>query len=74
MAADDVGSKPESPCHICGGCSYSWGRLGAQGLNFMPDDASVLAKFFRFGFQLPARRCDNCGNIQIFARIPKAKR
>jgi hypothetical protein len=73
MTSDDVGSKPESPCHVCGGCSYSWGTLAAQGISFVADDASVLAKVFRGGFKLPARCCDNCGNIQIFARIPKAE-
>jgi hypothetical protein len=70
MTSNDVGRKPEFPCHVCGGSVYTWGGLGANGINFTPDDASFLAKFFRFGGTLPARRCDNCGNIQIFARIP----
>jgi hypothetical protein len=29
---------------------------------------------FRIGMELRARRCDLCGNIQMFARAPKAKR
>ena len=70
-ASDEVGNKPEFPCHICGGRSYSWGSLAAQGINFTPEDASILAKFFRFGTELPVRRCDDCGNIQVFARFPK---
>jgi hypothetical protein len=73
MATDEVGSKPEFPCHICVGRSYSWGSLAAHGLSFTPDDASILAKAFRFGVTLPARRCDNCGNVQIFARPPAAE-
>ena len=31
MASDEVGSKPEFPCHVCGSRSYSWGTLAAQG-------------------------------------------
>jgi hypothetical protein len=68
--ADEVGSKSDFPCPTCGGRSYTWGRLAAQGINFAPDDAPMLAKFFRIGFELRARRCDLCGNLQIFARTP----
>jgi hypothetical protein len=46
--------------------------VGAQGLNFTPDDASVLAKFFRVGLKVRARRCDLCGNVQMFARTTEA--
>ena len=73
LAADEVGNKPEFACHVCGKCSYTWGTLSAQGINFKPDEASMLAKFFRFGTQLRARRCDECGNLQIFAQIPRAE-
>jgi len=73
MASEEVGSKPESPCHVCGGRSYTWGSLAAQSINFTPDDASILAKAFRFGWKLPARRCDGCGNLQIFAHIAKTE-
>jgi hypothetical protein len=73
MTADEVGDKPDLPCPACGGRSYTWGSLAAQGINFTPDDASRLAKFFRFGVQLRARRCDLCGNLQIFARVPEGE-
>jgi hypothetical protein len=73
IAPDDVGKKTEFPCHICGCSSYAWGSLAAQGINFAPQDASILAKFFRFGTELPARRCNQCGNIQVFARMPKVE-
>jgi hypothetical protein len=63
-------NKDLSPCPTCGGLRYSWGILGAQGLNFTPDDASILRKFFKIGWKLPARRCDDCGNIQLFATVP----
>ena len=36
---DEVEASPELPCHICGGQSYSWGSLAAQGINFTPEDA-----------------------------------
>jgi hypothetical protein len=73
LAIDEVGGKPENPCPVCGGGSYSWGTLGAQGINFTADDASIFAKFFRYGISVRARRCDLCGNVQIFARAPETE-
>lgn len=65
--------KNEQPCPTCGGRSYSWGSLNAQGVNFTPDDASLLRKFFRVGLTpLPARRCNDCGNVQLFVDPPGA--
>jgi hypothetical protein len=73
LATDEVGSKPDFPCHVCGSRSYSWGTLAAQSINFTADDASILAKALRFGWNLRARRCDHCGNVQMFAPIPQVK-
>lgn len=72
IACDEVGAKGDLPCPVCGGGSYSWGTVGAQGLNYTPDNASILAKFFRVGLKVRARRCELCGNIQMFARTPEA--
>lgn len=74
LASDEVAGKSEFPCPVCGGGSYSWGTLAAQGINFTPDDASAIARFFRIGFKLRARRCDLCGNVQVFARTPEIER
>jgi hypothetical protein len=65
MTSDE---KSDSPCPTCGGSRFTWGMLGAQGLNFTPQDASVIRKFFTIGWELPARRCDDCGNLQLFAK------
>jgi hypothetical protein len=73
QALDEVGNKRDTPCHVCGSRSYTWGSVAAQGINFTPEDASVLSKFFRFGTELPARCCDDCGNIQLFARKRKTE-
>jgi hypothetical protein len=74
LASDEAGDKQDLPCPICGGRSYSPGTLAAHGINFLPNDASILRRFFRIGFELRARRCDSCGNVQMFAGTPKAKR
>lgn len=66
-SADEVGTKADLPCPACGGRDYAWGHLGAHGITFMPDDASWLARAFRYSTRLRARRCRSCGNIQAFA-------
>jgi predicted nucleic-acid-binding Zn-ribbon protein len=69
----EAGQKADRPCPVCGGDSYSWGSVGAQGINFTPDDASVLSKLFRVGLKLPARRCNGCGNVQLFSAPPESE-
>ena len=59
-----------SPCPICGQSSYSWGELAARNLDYNSEDDSWLAKSFTLNSKLPARHCDNCGNIQIFSERP----
>ena len=71
LTTNEVGGKPEFPCHVCGERCYSWGYLGSHGLTFIPDAASFLSKTFRIGWRLRARRCDVCGNIQAFAPVAK---
>lgn len=61
------GKKADQPCPMCGGESYSWGSLRAHGgFNFVSDGTSLLVKLFGGGTELPARRCNECGNVQIF--------
>jgi len=62
------GRKDEAPCPVCDGHTYTWGTLAAHGINFQPDNASRLRQWlWRGGFTIPARRCDVCGNVQLFA-------
>lgn len=68
MIPEETRKKDEIACPTCGGRSYSWGALRAQGINFIPDEASLLQKAFGFGSSLRARRCLGCGNIQIFSQ------
>ncbi|MDG3008499.1 hypothetical protein [Paludisphaera mucosa] len=69
----ESGEKFELPCPLCGANSYTWGSLGAQGLAFTPEDASLVGKLFQVGVKLPARRCDGCGNVQLFSGSPESK-
>lgn len=51
---------PENPCPICGAQSFVWGRPVARWyLNFQP-----LRNAYATG--MAARRCENCGNVQLF--------
>ena len=59
-------------CPACGGHEYSWGFLRAQGLQFVPDTASRLRRLFGLGWELRSRRCEGCGNIQLFQGVPAA--
>ncbi len=75
VTADEAGSKPEFSCNVCGRRSYSWGSSSAQGINFTSDDASMLAKAFRFGVQFSGqRRCGIGGNNQLLAPVPKCEK
>jgi hypothetical protein len=65
------GRRAELPCPVCGGRSYRRGQLRTQGIHFIADDAPFWRKLFGFGWKLPARRCDDCGNIQLFSRPPR---
>lgn len=61
--------KSGLPCPICGGTSFSWGDLTAQGLIYKAEDASFfdnLGKLFAGLNSLPTRVCNDCGNFQLF--------
>ena len=58
------------PCPICGGRDYTWGSLSKQGFTFAADDASTLTRYFQIGTAIRGRRCDDCGNVQLFTKIP----
>jgi hypothetical protein len=56
-------------CPCCGGQDYSWGRVEARNpaqpwsgwlLSFLPGAESAVVA-------LNARKCNGCGNVQLFA-------
>lgn len=67
----DPANLPEPPCPACGGRAYSWGHAQATGLAFIPDNVGFWQKMSLLGHKLRARRCDGCGNVQLFAPLPK---
>jgi hypothetical protein len=52
-----------SPCHICGGTEFEWGRLIDQGNVAFKTDKSGLFGGFKY---IQARECLACGNVQSF--------
>jgi hypothetical protein len=55
----------ESPCPICGGTRFTWGKpLGKTYTRFRPADAGLLS----WGEPMEARKCNNCGNVQLFTK------
>ena len=53
------------PCPICSESSYTWGYPSSEGgLWFKADDSFPMG----WGEGLAARKCDNCGNIQLFSK------
>ena len=67
--ADKTGSAARNSCPLCGSDKFTWGvAIGHYPFRFKSDDASWIARHTTFGGQeIKARRCDSCGNIQLFA-------
>ena len=68
----ESGKKADRPCPVCGDESYAWGTLGEEDINITPKDRSLVSKFFRVGVKFMARRCNGCGNVQLFADPPES--
>ena len=66
---EEAGSAARNSCPLCGSDRFTWGMAwGHYRLMFKPDDAGWLVKNTIFGGQkITARRCDSCGNVQLFA-------
>jgi hypothetical protein len=67
--AEKSGSGSEgNSCPLCGNSRFTWGKaMGHYPQKFKPDDSGWLAKNTAFGgMEIKARRCDSCGNIQLF--------
>lgn len=61
-----------NPCLICGGTSFSWGALSAQGDELHFYDRAHGGMFVR-GEETRSRRCNVCGNVLIFTRPPQSQ-
>lgn len=60
------GGNRYAPCPICGEQEYDWGHPGSQGgVYYLPENASFG---FGMGEALAARKCLQCGNVQLFIR------
>ena len=65
--------RSETPCGVCGKTEYEWGIVRADQLAWLPDSAEVVKKVAdteglpRLLTILRARRCEGCGNVQLFA-------
>ena len=69
--AKEAGATAGTSCPLCGNSEFTWGRMRGHPvfpLKFMWDDAGVLKRCFAGGQTVKARRCDSCGNVQLFAR------
>jgi len=55
------------PCPVCGAQDYQWGSL-VGGPTFLDEEESVRArvKTIMSARRRTARRCIDCGNIQVF--------
>ena len=69
--ADKAGSAARNSCPLCGSDEFTWGvARGHYPLTFMfkLDKPGWWATHIAMGNQeIKARRCDSCGNIQLFA-------
>ncbi len=55
------------PCPLCGGTTFTWGRLTAKGGTFFrAEGESFLDALFKIPSGIEARACTGCGNIQLF--------
>ena len=63
---EETASTPRTSCPLCDSNRFTWGvTCTLHPLVFKPDEARRLAKLG--GQTLKARRCNSCGNIQLFA-------
>lgn len=62
--------RNELPCPVCGGRSYDRGQLRTMKIDFGYPSESFWQKYVVGGTKLPFRRCNDCGNIQLFLKLP----
>lgn len=54
------------PCPVCGATGYEWEEVQGENLRFLPDEAGFLKRTFSLAYKMQARRCLDCGNVQLF--------
>ncbi|HOP62308.1 MAG TPA: hypothetical protein PK358_00615 [Spirochaetota bacterium] len=62
----DISNLSDKPCIICGEMLYEWGYLRGDGLYFFDESSGFFKRNFSMKYQVRARRCRNCRNIQLF--------
>ena len=61
------------PCPLCNGTHFTYGETRPkQGLKF--PDSGFWASVGFGGDNISARRCNGCGNVQLFTIVPYAAR
>ncbi len=58
-----------APCPVCGSADYDWGTFGPSHFsNFVSEADGWFARSFSqlMGTKSVARRCQKCGNLQLF--------
>ncbi len=55
-----------APCPICGEQEYEWGHPGSSGGVYYLTEGAHFG--LGMGEALQARKCLNCGNVQLFIR------
>jgi hypothetical protein len=61
------------PCPFCGELSFTWGELREyKDITFKEDGSSKFLILYGLnrGDHINARRCNGCGNVQLFTKVP----
>ncbi len=65
--AQEAEAAARTSCPLCGGNTFTWGvARGRDWFKFRADNVGFLARNFG-GQTVKARKCDSCGNVQLFA-------
>lgn len=63
----------ETPCPICQQQSYTWGKIELHG-RFIAFPDSPFWRRFLLPTNIPLRRCNACGNLQMFTDEAETKK
>ena len=58
----------DTPCPICHQQSYTSRKCGANGFGLAFPDSPFWRRFLAID-SIPVRRCNTCGNLQLFTAI-----